>query len=404
MEETRRRTIIVGTVFGIMLVVTVVWSYFAESDARRTRAANDLAEQHTAPPEELARTLGVDAEAFMPAPSDPAPPAGNLKDEAARFVSIDACVEDRARLDPLVGDSLRAIGYDTLLRDSCRVLEALHSQSNAPCAQIEASQLRRHCESTVAMSLAKPDDCPFRGGKAEGRDPTCVAIAARDRRLCAGAGAETARCEAVLAHEPRMCPRAHAEGDACRRDVQRLGSMLTGGAEDKKAFPPPRMAITLQGQNGTPDPSPPSADQSADAATGVVVVKARDRLVVEIGRFGRADLGPAPTRARVALRASAQGPGDGTLERIELDVPLAGTAFFPGNHVEGTTKIDALDAKRGAPVKLTFDGTVSLGTRAYAVQVRVDTFVRDVVTDDELVRFRKDEAMPAPGASANADR
>jgi hypothetical protein len=71
------------------------------------------------------------------------------------------------------------------------------------------------------------------------------------------------------------------------------------------------------------------------------------------------------------------------------------TVFFPGSRVEGTVKVDALEAKRGAPVKLAFDGHVTLGTRAFAATVSVDTFVRDVVTDEGAARLQKGAGMPA---------
>jgi hypothetical protein len=394
MDASRRRGIIIGIVVAALVGAMFLGDKLHQRDVEARPPPTQARQQ----PEELARSLGIDAEAFAPVPVDPAPPAGNLTEEAARFVSIDACVEERARLDPLVGDSLRAIGYDTFLRDSCRTLEALHSQSNAPCAQIEASPLRHHCESTVAMALGKPDDCPFRieGVKSEGRNPFCVAVAARDSRLCGAAEPESARCEAVLAHEPRLCPRSHAESDTCRRDVQRLSGSIGDAVMPKQIRPPPQMVLTIKGENGTADPSPPGADQSVDASRGVVIVKAHDRLVVELGRLGNADVGPVPTRARAAMRVSAQGPGAGALEKLEVDVPSAATVFFPGNHVEGTVKVDALEAKRGAPVTLVFDGHVTLGTRAFAVTISIATFVRDVVSDDAATRLDKGAALPAP--------
>src|ERR1051326_3404484 len=61
--------------------------------------------------------------------ADPPPPAGDLKQELDHFVNVETCVQEKAKLDPLVGDALRAIGYDTFLRDACRLLEAAKDRS-----------------------------------------------------------------------------------------------------------------------------------------------------------------------------------------------------------------------------------------------------------------------------------
>src|SRR5215475_8769451 len=51
-------------------------------------------------------------------PTDPPAPAGDLKLELERFVNVDTCVTERAKIDPLIGDALGAIGYETFLRDA----------------------------------------------------------------------------------------------------------------------------------------------------------------------------------------------------------------------------------------------------------------------------------------------
>src|SRR5438874_908997 len=72
-------------------------------------------------PSSVVDTLGLDA-GVIGEGIDPPPPAGDLKAEIERFTTLDACVAEKAKLDPLVGDALRAIGYDTFLRDACRQL------------------------------------------------------------------------------------------------------------------------------------------------------------------------------------------------------------------------------------------------------------------------------------------
>ncbi|HEX3772045.1 MAG TPA: hypothetical protein VHV30_14315, partial [Polyangiaceae bacterium] len=110
----------------------------------------------------LARALGLDGGLDDSLdPVDPPAPAGDLKAEIAHFTSVDACVVERARVDPLVGDALEAIGYDTFLRDACRVVDAAKANDPGRCAGIEASSLEARCRATVAQTGGRPDACPW---------------------------------------------------------------------------------------------------------------------------------------------------------------------------------------------------------------------------------------------------
>src|SRR5262249_57692027 len=100
-------------------------------------------ERGEAPPEGPARVaekLAIDA--AVTEPIDPPPQAGDLRGELDAFTTIDACVNQHAALDPLVGDAIRAIGYDTLLRDACRMLDAAKRDDPKPCDAIDPSPLR----------------------------------------------------------------------------------------------------------------------------------------------------------------------------------------------------------------------------------------------------------------------
>src|SRR5688500_9512539 len=84
--------------------------------------------------------LGIDAGALgETAFIDPPAPAGDLRTELDRFVNVETCVNERAKLDPLVGDALGAIGYETLLRDACRLLEAAKDKKREACDKIDSS-------------------------------------------------------------------------------------------------------------------------------------------------------------------------------------------------------------------------------------------------------------------------
>jgi hypothetical protein len=126
----------------------------------------------------IAQAIGADAAALIPA-IDPPSPAGDLKAEVGKFVSLDACVAEHAHTDPLVGDALDAIGYDTFLRDACRILESLKAKDPRKCAPIESSSLRARCEAFGAMASAQPDRCPLElaADPMAGREPACLAVA-----------------------------------------------------------------------------------------------------------------------------------------------------------------------------------------------------------------------------------
>src|SRR6478672_263475 len=75
-----------------------------------------------ATPSAIAKRLGFDASTLGEIEEAP-PPAGDLRDELDTYVGLDACVSRRAKIDPLFGDALLALGYDSFPRDACRFLE-----------------------------------------------------------------------------------------------------------------------------------------------------------------------------------------------------------------------------------------------------------------------------------------
>lgn len=381
--QTKARAVVV--MLGLVVVGAAVYmSRNPRPDPRHIPSSDPG--QDPDEPRAVLSALSLDAAALPESRPDPAPPAGDLMAEARAFTTLDACVAEHARLDPLVGDSLRAIGYDTFLRDSCRILEALSKQSLGPCAEIAASPLRNHCASTVAIALAHPDDCPYASelSKAEGRDAFCVAVAARDPRLCAGVRGSRVTCDAVLARSADRCPRAG--GAECRRDVTRLRALITGELVTDKPLRATKVTLTVRGEGQTETPMPSTADLAADAAHGLVLVRARDRSVMEVGSFGNSAYAPPSLHLTSALRVSDKLGGGTALERFELDLPNRATVVFPGNRVDGKVTFDPWKAARGEPVGITFEGRVTVGSSEYTVNERVETFIRDVVTED----------MPAP--------
>ncbi|WP_394823797.1 hypothetical protein [Pendulispora albinea] len=347
-----------------------------------------------ATPEQLARALGKDAAALLP-PADPAPAAGDLKADLEHFTTVDACVAERAAIDPVVGDALLAVGYDMLVRDACRVLEATKAKDPKRCSGIDASALRARCEASVAMATSNPDGCPFDipGDPSRGRDPTCIAVASRDARLCAGeADAKRRACEAMASGDPARCG-GDAARNVCARDATRWKAMLApslAGSRSRESvstakWGAPSGVLSLKGAEGTPDPPQSATDLAMEVERGVVLVRELGSMRVRVGVLQ--ELGAIPRvaspvgRPRIGfeLRVTADAPSEAKIERLELEVPGALTMIVPGARSTLRAQVHKLGKGRGGEVRIVLEGTVGSASGAYAVRVELDTFVRDKV-------------------------
>lgn len=354
-----------------------------------------------APAASLAKLLGVDA-GEVETPVDPPAPAGDLKADIERFTTLDACAAERAQRDPVLGDALEAIGYDTFLRDACRIIEAAKTNDAAKCSAIDATTLEAQCRATLAQATAAPDACPWQspGRPARGRDAKCVAVAARDVRLCVGASdaLDRATCEATLGGGDRPCTklRTRSEQARCSRDAARWRSLVA-----ENASPTGASALVRAGamhveplDPGTPrtPPGPASAsldvDLGPDLERGVILVVDREGTRFVVGPLSEAGLdfvAPSPhVRASLALEllvAAGSHPGAAVarVERAELVVPGRPTAATPGAASTLTAKVTGLGASRGAPVSLEVEGDISAAGSSWRLHAQATTFVRDVV-------------------------
>ena len=339
--------------------------------------------------------LGLDAGVFLDT-SDPPAPAGDLKAELDRFVNVDTCVKERASLDPLVGDALRAIGYDTFLRDACRLLEAAKDQKRETCDRIDSSALRLRCQSWVAMVAQTPDTCPlqFEGLVARGRNVTCLAVAGKDPRLCAGEQRTILRatCDAMTNRDDARCDVLLANDRPwCKREVARWHALLAAPLSGLPKLPAARGKLTVKGEAGTPDPPTTDADLSTEFARGGVVVTSRDRARIELGMTGESEtsrMAPSPNRrARLGIAVllePSSSPKDAPkplLERLELEIPGEATLVYPAARCECRIVTARIDKTRGGELAVALQGVISSGARNYKIDVDLASFVRDVVSE-----------------------
>ncbi|HSO31194.1 MAG TPA: hypothetical protein VLT33_01725 [Labilithrix sp.] len=352
-----------------------------------------------ASPSSVAEALGIDAGAFVDT-ADPPPPAGDLKADLDRFVNVETCVKERANLDPLVGDGLRAIGYDTFLRDACRLLEAAKDKKRETCDRIDSSPMRARCQSWVAIVAQTPDACPlqFEGVATRGRNVTCLAVAGKDPRLCAGEPrtATRATCEALASRDEAKCDvLIPPDRPGCKREVARWRSLLAPPLTGMPALAASRGKLSVKGDSGTADPPTSEADLASELARGGVVVTSRERARVELGMIGESEtsrIAPSPNRRpRLGLAVllepgtTPKDPQKALLERLELEIPGEATLVYPGVRCECRVTTSRVERTRGGEIALALQGTISAGSRSYKIDVDLATFVRDVVSEQTVI-------------------
>jgi hypothetical protein len=335
-----------------------------------------------AAPSTIANVLGIDAAVLGVGLIDPERPAGDLATDLATFTTVEACMKQRtSSLDPLVGDAVDAIGYDTFLRDACRVLEAAKNKEPKKCDLIDASSLRARCRTVTSMVAGDVEGCPLKSpAKPElGRDATCIAAALRSPAMCAGAQKrDRPACEALLAHDTKPCAALALDDQRvpCMRDAARFRGVLSGAPVLAKV-PPPKGTLDVHG-DGKPDPSQTTADLDNDVGSGVVVVLDGKRKRLSFGRFD--DSFPRATqpleRMRLALSLAVSEDKPGEVIEVALTVPGAPHASCAGDGCRTiTVKVTTLEPKRGGALVLSADGTLG----GFRIRADVSTFVRDVV-------------------------
>ena len=346
-----------------------------------------------APPSAIASALGIDAAALGGPLIDPAKPAGDLAQELASFTSVEACMKDRANLDPLLGDAIDAIGYDTFLRDACRVLEAAKVKDPKKCDAIDASGLRHRCRAITAMVVGDADGCPLRApSKLElGRDGMCLAAALRSPAMCAGVQRrDRPACEALLLHDTKKCDAIPVDDQRipCARDAARFRGVLVGNATIE-SVPASKGTLTIHGE-GRADPPQTSVDLDPDMGSGVVVVLEGKRTRVTFGNIGEATTLPRATQplehTRFALSFITGGDKPLEIGTATLTVAGATQSSCTAERCSLTVKPTKIETKRGGAVELAIDGVMGSPPQAFRIHAEVTTFVRDVLDRAAFLR------------------
>jgi hypothetical protein len=340
--------------------------------------------------EELA---AAEIEAGVEGQRDPPAPGGDLKHDLDTFANLDTCVRAHAVSDPVLADVVDALGYDTLVRDACRTLQALKARDGKLCEPIASSPVRQRCESQVAVLAGEPSLCPrLTGGMTGARDPVCLARASRDERLCAAAATgDRETCRALVFGRSNEC----GSDRACIRQVERFRSLLEKPARHT-AFPA-RLHVELTGERGTSEHLEASFDLDEIAAAGAIARSSGDkvRLLVGTPRSARwptsespqakpqlflALTVPAKGSSALASHADAEaglllGPTDLTLDLLVPKVGLLSGTLASDRRLV----IEAGTLSAGSPLRLTLTAKVNDAPRVFRLKIDLESFVRDGV-------------------------
>jgi hypothetical protein len=343
----------------------------------------------------------IEAEAGIELAADPSPPSGDLKSDIESFTTLDACVRARATVDPLLGDAIEALGYDTLTRDACRVLQALKAKNTEGCKPIASSALRNRCEAYVAVLSRDPSLCPVTGTAASvgARDPVCLARASRDERLCAAALLpERTKCRALVLGRAAECGR----DDSCVRQVERFKSLL-----EKPETHSPLMThlhVEIGAEKGSPEPVTKSLDLDEVASAGAVLYVgsekvrlllgapknaawpapdapfASPRMFVELALPATAVPGSAASPSRAMKKGSAPTAPSIDLRatdlRLDLLVPKV-AVLSAVMAMDTSVEVEELSLEPGGPIRFVLASTLRDTPRVFRVKIDVETFVRE---------------------------
>jgi hypothetical protein len=357
----------------------------APSSKQPSAVRNDLARRAAEELEALEKEAGIERG------HDPQAPGGDLARDIAAFTTLEACVRAHRITDPVLGDAIDTLGYDTLVGDACRILAALKAKDGKLCSPIAASPLRHRCETQVAVLAGEPALCPVAGGGGgvQAREPVCLARASRDERLCAAAlPADRAACKALVRGSSSDC----GTDETCVRQVERYRPLLEKPAS--RAPFPARLHVVIASDPGKAEKYDGAFDLDETAAAGAVARPMGDKVRLTIGTPKNA-LWPSwdsprssplvflslslpskmPTSGDKAGAAPewTLGPGDLAFDLLVPQVALLSGSLTSERHVV----FDNVSVAQGSPIRLTLTTKVSDATRTFRVRFELETFVRD---------------------------
>jgi hypothetical protein len=354
--------------------------------------------------------------------------ARHLSDDAPQDAELAACVAQLAiELPGAVADLLDDLGYRDALADACASQRAVSAGDPAACDDLSATALRAGCRRRLAVRHGSPDACPHLLDR--GREPVCLAWAARAPARCAAAwGTQAFVCRAPFEANPELCRELGVERAPCEAAVARVAPLLE--PREPRALPHVEGALVARfvsdvgaaRGSATPAAGAPTAAAAPGAPTaagarrldqpveldlehGVYVSREgclatlqlaperrtlahRERLQLTPFLVGLGPLRDAPLRdqerpaaalrvgvlpvvgAPAVLAPPTEGPG-GAGRRAPATVG-------PAPEVTGAVRVRSLQPRRGGAVVLEVDVRVPAEGGAYELRGELHTYVRDI--------------------------
>lgn len=311
------------------------------------------------------------------APTRSAEPATEVAETARESLSVTApgpsedCPHALAEGTPAaVRTTLHDLGYDLLFADACTVQRAEQEGDPAICQELSVSTLRDRCVARVAIASAQPLACPP-GRTMPGRDPLCVALAARDRRLCQVASVlDRAVCEQALGRATACAHLPDTERDACTERAADLASRVQGEPTTSPALTTSMTLTLADGSTRSPTSAARGARITYRGCTRVLVLGEQAHLTAPFGLAG------------VAFEVVVPGeePFEASLTSLPSETASTLSATLDGSRVlhanTGSVSLTRLTPELGGVVEGTFHASYA-GEMAM-LDGTFTTFVRDV--------------------------
>lgn len=281
-----------------------------------------------------------------------------------------SCAQDLEAQTPApVRAMLGDLGYPGLFDDVCAAQRAEETGDASLCAPLTASSARDRCVVRVAIAAGHPADCPT-ARTVDGRDPLCVALAARDRRLCAAAGLlDGAICQSALGRAGACGHLPEIERAECTSRATDLATRVTG---TPRTSPPLETSLTITQRDAAR--SLTTADRGARlvyrGCTRALIVGDPHRLTAPFGTASLALDAVLPDReAPLEVRLSGMATDASSTLLVSLD------GIRTLHATDGTVSISELEPELGGRVVATLEASFAGQS---PITGTLSTFLRDV--------------------------
>ncbi len=365
---------------GALLVISLGACSGRSQDRHRAECPVCPHAEAGVPSSRAARDAGAGAETDAGAASGRRLQHFSLLSAAKAYRSHVACVSEvAASLPP---ELTREADRTNLAERVCQTRRALSEKSVSLCEEIQDEVWPAACRRLYAGLYGAPDACPTLTPRSQGREPACVALAARDPALCRAveSAAGRARCLALLG-PASQCRALRTSGEvaSCHRDRRRWRAVLRPGKPSlaPKWTPEFTVSVTVDGKT--------VKGALHGLEHGIVVPRHIRGARIVLGTLRpTGPLTPLEKRIRISMDVGTQRPKAIAGRATTRGAGTRLCVLYQGHPVEpkslrGTHTFPKVAPRRGAAVAGTFTATFQRDGKTVRIDGSYRTFVRDVV-------------------------